>query len=187
MHSSPSYLGYSGIGEYEPHYFAPTVPVPLQPWVTNTPLMRGDGVPLVHVPEAEQSPIFHFPQGDKKMSKSRNFGAPCLPCQAIARNPYSLGYSGALFDNLKASLKEGVQKLTADMVKGLSDSDKEALKSNIMGKASLYACENFGFACPDVTEEDGELVASAPIGLYVAVGVLGLGLLGTVLYIATKK
>lgn len=183
MHSSPSYLGYSGIGEYEPHYFAPTVPVPLQPWVTNTPLMRGDGVPLVHAPEAERSPIFHFPQGDKKMSKSRNFGAPCLPCQAIARNPYSLGYSGPLFDSLRA----GVKKATSEILGQLSEEEKAAIKAGALGKASLYACEKFGFACPDVTEEDGELVASAPIGLYVAVGVLGLGLLGTVLYIATKK
>ena len=206
MYGAPIYLNnLSGLAEVEPHYVGPTMPASMQPYVTNTPMNRGDGIrPTMIKPHGHPaSAIEHIsrPQvnGAKMIKQSlpqRNFGAPmagCSPCQQ--RNPYLHGYgsanenensepSGKGWAFLQKVVQGATDKLT-DALKDMTPEQKDAIKAGAVDKASMYACEKWGRFCPEVIEDAGQYEAKAPIGLYVGIGV-GVLALGGVIYWAMK-
>jgi hypothetical protein len=210
MHHNPSYLG--GLAEIEPHYFKPEVPEYLQHIVSDTPLDRGDGIRAVPIPPPAPFPIMVSPvaQPPSTMSNARqvarvprNFGAPCLPCQAKTSrrnkltdqvkygnanaNANANANEGMSWDWLnrigKGGLKEGVKEYLST----LNEDEKKALATGVMGQASLLSCEKFGLFCPtDFTEGDNGPEAVVPTGLYVAMGVMGVAILGLGFYAVTR-
>ena len=193
MHHNPSYL--SGLAEIEPHYFRPVVPEYLQHIVSNTPLDRGDGVPIYAAPAPMQEPLRVTTVSpnvvNRKQYTPRNFGAACLPCKAMTsgRSPSygeanasanenaNKGMSWDWLNRLgKGGLKEGVKEYLST----LNEDEKKALATGVMGQASLLSCEKFGLFCPsEFTEGSGGAPeAVVPTGLYVAVGVMGVAILG---------
>ena len=141
MYSSPSYLG--GLEESEPHYFQPAVPNYLSQHVSRTPFDRGDGIPVVQAPQPMKNDIYQATVMREEivpMKSKRNFGA-CAPCQAMVRNPIAVGNPyGLTIDWSKLGTGENLKNFLADM----PTEQKDALASNALAKASLYACEKWG-------------------------------------------
>lgn len=197
MHHNPSYLG--GLAEIEPHYFKPEVPEYLQHIVSNTPLDRGDGIPTVAIPAPMPSPIMVSPivqqpmpmsnaaVHSKAVRASRNFGAPCLPCQAKSSGRTKIGQNLAGYG---ADATPWWKRLgQGGLLEFLSDNPetKAKIESKLLGTTSIVACEKLGLFCPVETEQsDGSTDAGPPVGLYVTVGLMGVAIVGLGIYAVTR-
>lgn len=177
MYGTPSYL--SGIGESEPHYFDPTTPLELQPFVSNTPLDRGDGVRPVMLPAQEPSPIYHIEGKGNSMTAKRNFGAaPCVPCMT---NPIALSGYGA-----DEQAKQGLLAKGSGWWQSLTPEQQAEYRE----QALSVSCRVLGVGCPP--EEAVNYVnttsqgSSVPTWAWVVGGVTVLGLIGTVVVMANK-
>ena len=183
MHHNPSYLG--GLAEINPHYFKPVVPEYLQHIVSDTPLDRGDGVPLVMLPKQAPSPIVQLPplQG-AQMKPQRNFGAACAPCQVVARNPIALG-SPYGFDFQTFMNQLGTGNNIRDALDAMTPEQKDAVKGGVLSAASMFACEKFGLGCPPAPPPAGE---SFPISVPMLIGAVAITgiLVGGIVYVATR-
>lgn len=182
MHHNPSYLG--GLAEIEPHYFEPVTPEYLQHIVSDVPLDRGDGVRPIMLPKQAPSPIVQLPPQQGAQMKTRNFGAPCAPCQSMVRNPIAMG-SPYGFDFQTFMNQIGSGQNIKDALSAMTPEQKEAVKGGVFSAASMYACENFGIGCPPAPPPAGQ---SFPISMPLLIGaVVGTGLLvGGIVYVATR-
>ena len=206
MYGAPVYLNnFSGLAQIEPHYFQPETPLPMQRYVTKTPLMRGDGIRPTLLPphtghrgyapkEIEQ---FRRSPEVKQMQKQvirkqtipyhRNFGAPsvsCLPCNSRqymqAGHAHGYGEANAPEEGKKKGIFGKLITAGAGVLAELTPEEKDSIKGGVVSRASLAACNKFGLFCPP------EIIigepAKAPIALYLTIGAGVLGIAGLTIW-----
>jgi len=193
MYGNPSYL--SGLAERSPHYYQPVTPLAIQPYVSNVPLDAGDGVrPISYT---QPSPIHYLdtppPTGIYTTQKSvpvrtqRSFGSVYGQENGVnagANAGANAGSNWYFGKNLKSFFQT------------LDPETKEQLKSQMAqsgaGLLSTALCNRLGIGCPAPEDfvndpQTGGIVYQPPTWPYVVMGVMAVGLIGTVVWAVKAK
>lgn len=183
---SPSYLNpditmvQPGVAELEPHYFRPITPVAIQPYVSNTPFMRGDGVRPVMMKSKKMKRKLG------SMLSGAHYSGACTSCQSVVP---TLGYGagGEWLKGLGGRVAQALNQV-------LTPEQQQNLKAGFIAEKTAKLCDGDklpewlrGTVCPDLTGED---TATPQLTVNPMLYVLGgsvVVLMGAVVYLAVRR